>query len=296
MDGRDDTLPAWLTRPQDPPPPAGRSGVSFLTTLVAGVSRFVEDAFAGDALSERHGLLQALDARAKIAGLLSLVVTAAFSSSLGALVLLLAGAVALIPLSRLSLRRFVVRVWLFVPLFTLVAVLPSATSWVTPGEPVVDLWGAGSVTREGLEVVARIALRVTAAVTFGVLLAATTRWDRLLAGLRGLRLPRTFVFILAATYRYVVQLVRLVQDFALARLSRSVGPVSRRDDRRFIAAAVGTLFVRSQALGEEVHLAMLARGYTGEARALEAARFRAVDVAWLVAVAALIGLVVGLGV
>jgi cobalt/nickel transport system permease protein len=68
--------------------------------------------------------------------------------------------------------------------------------------------------------------------------------------------------------------------------------VSRRDDRRFIAAAVGTLFVRSQALGEEVHLAMLARGYTGEVVTLERLRWRVRDGIWLVAVAALIAAVI----
>ena len=62
-----------------------------------------------------------------------------------------------------------------------------------------------------------------------------------------------------------------------------MGPVSRRDDRRFVAAAVGTLFVRSQALGEEVYLAMLARGYAGEARLLERPRFRPRDALWLLA-------------
>jgi len=46
--------------------------------------------------------------------------------------------------------------------------------------------------------------------------------------------------------------------------------------------------VRSQALGEEVHLAMLARGYTGEVVTLERLRWRARDGIWLVAVAALI--------
>ena len=132
-------------------------------------------------------------------------------------------------------------------------------------------------------------VRVSAAVTFGVLLAVTTRWDVLMQALRVLFVPRTFVFILTATYRYVFQLSRLLQDLVTARLARSLGPVSRRDDRRFIAAAVATLFVRSQVLGEEVYLAMLARGYTGEVRILARPRVpRLRDALWLAAVAALL--------
>ncbi len=287
-----EALPAWLLLPQAPPPAAGRSGVSFLSRFVQGMGRFLEEAFAGEALSARPGLLQGLDARAKIVGLLALVVTAALTTDLTALLLLLASGVALIPLSCLEFRRFALRAWLVVPVFTLLIALPATTSWVTPGDAVIPLWGSGSITGNGLLVAARLVVRVTAAVTFGVLLAVTTRWDVLVRGLRVLRVPRSFVFILTATYRYVFQLLRLTQDLVTARLSRSVGPVSRRDDRRFIAAAVGTLFVRSQALGEEVHLAMLARGYTGEVVTLERLRWRVRDGIWLVAVAALIAAVI----
>ena len=79
-----EALPAWLLLPQAPPPAAGRSGVSFLSRFVQGMGRFLEEAFAGEALSARPGLLQGLDARAKIVGLLALVVTAALTTDLTA--------------------------------------------------------------------------------------------------------------------------------------------------------------------------------------------------------------------
>jgi cobalt/nickel transport system permease protein len=285
-----DTLPLWLLEATAaPPPPAqGRSGISILSRFVLGIGHFLEEAFAGEALSARPGLLQGLDVRAKLIGLLALIVTAALSTDIRALLLLLAVGSALIPLSRLNLGAFALRAWTIVPVFTLIIALPATTSWVTPGDPVVNLWGDGALTDDGLLVAARLVLRVTATVTFGVLLAVTTRWDVLMRGLRVLYVPRTFVFILTATYRYVFQLLRLTQDMVTARLARSLGPVSRRDDRRFIAAAVGTLFARSQLLGEEVYLAMLARGYTGEVITLERLRFWGQDVAWLVVVALIV--------
>jgi cobalt/nickel transport system permease protein len=289
-----DTLPFWLLQPQAAAPAAGSSSVSFLSRFVQGLGHFLEEAFAGEALSVRPGLLQGLDARAKLVGLLALLVTAALSTNIWALLVLLAAGVALVPLSRLNVGRFALRAWTVVPVFTLIIALPAMTSWVTPGAVVVHLWGGGSITSAGLLVAARLVVRVTAAVTFGVLLAVTTRWDMLMRGLRVLYVPRSFLFILTATYRYVFQLLRLTQDLVTARLARSVGPVSRRDDRHFIAAAVGTLFARSQMLGEEVYLAMLARGYTGAVLTLERLRFRARDAGWLVAVALLVAAVVWL--
>lgn len=289
--GQPPDLPGWLLEP--PPAPRGGGGTSALSRFVLGLGTFIEHALAGDAVSARHGLLQSLDPRAKVAGLLALIVVTALARDLAVLLGLLALGLVLLVLSRVGLRRFMARAWL-VPLFTLVVALPATTSWVTPGEPVFALWGSGSVTRAGLLVAARLVVRVTAAVTFGLLLAVTTRWDLLMRALRVLFVPRTFVFILTATYRYLFQLVRLVQDLVVARLARTLGPVSRRDDHRFIAAAVGTLFVRSQGLGEEVYLAMVARGYTGEVVVLERLRLRARDAVWLVAVAAVIAVAIAL--
>jgi energy-coupling factor transporter transmembrane protein EcfT len=140
----------------------------------------------------------------------------------------------------------------------------------------------------------RLVLCVLDAVSFSVLLAMTTPWNELLAALRVLRVPRTFVFVLAVSYRYVFVLMRLIQSMVTARRSRTVGRLAPSEDRRFVAAAVGTLFGHSQALSEQVHMAMLARGFTGEVHTMSVWRVRVLDYAWvamvtlaLVAVAAL---------
>jgi len=197
-------------------------------------------------------------------------------------------------LSRLGLGRFALRAWMFVPLFTLAIVLPAMTSWVTPGRTLIHLWGSGGITATGLAVAGRIVLRVTDAVSFSVLLAMTTRWDELLAALRVVRVPRTFVFVLAVSYRYVFVLMRLVQGMVTARRSRTVGRLKTAEDRRFVSAAVGTLFGHSQAMSEQVHTAMLARGFTGEVRARAVWRAGARDYVWALAVPAILAAVVAL--
>jgi cobalt/nickel transport system permease protein len=50
--------------------------------------------------------------------------------------------------------------------------------------------------------------------------------------------------------------------------------------RRFVAASAGALFGKAHALSDEVYLAMLARGYDGNARTLKAFRIRTLDVVW----------------
>jgi cobalt ECF transporter T component CbiQ len=248
---------------------------------------------ATDASSDSGGLLQRLDPRLKLVGLVALLLAAVLVHHLAALLALFAIALIFIVLSRLGLARFALRAWAFVPLFTLAIALPAMTSWVTPGRPLLHLWSGGAITATGLASAVRIVLRVTDAVSFSVLLAMTTRWNELLAALRVVRVPRTFVFVLAVAYRYVFVLMRLIQGMVTARRSRTVGRLAAGEDRRFVGAAVGTLFGHSQAMSEQVHTAMLARGFTGEVRTLAVWRLRAVDYAWAAAVTvALIAVVI----
>ena len=51
--------------------------------------------------------------------------------------------------------------------------------------------------------------------------------------------------------------------------------------RAFVAASAGALFGKTHALSEEVHMAMVSRGYTGDVRTLSAFRVRLLDVAWI---------------
>ncbi len=191
--------------------------------------------------------------------------------------------------SALSLWSFTKRVWLFVPLFTGVVVLPATLNVVTAGHIVVPLgtWFGHElgITAEGLEGAAIIVTRVAASISLVVLLTLTTSWTKLLAALRALLVPRLFVLVLGMAYRYVFHLLGAASDMYTARRSRTVGEVDARSGRAFVAASAGALFGKAHALSEEVHLAMVARGYTGDARPLSAFRVGAIDVGWTAAAA-----------
>lgn len=251
---------------------------------------------SADELARRPGLLQRLDPRVKLVTLLALIVTAALATRITVLGVLLVVAVALVLASRLGLGRFALRAWTFIPLFTALIMLPAIFGVVTPGRPLLTLWSHGApfwplpdrlaVTGAGLFVFARLLLRVTAVVSYGVLLTLTTPWADLLKAMRAVGVPRSLAFVLAVAYRYVFTLVRLVQEMAVARTSRLVGPVSSREDRRFLSGAVAAVFGKSQAVSEQVYQAMISRGYTGEVHTFETWRLRRLDVVWAVSVTA----------
>ncbi|SFD56325.1 cobalt/nickel transport system permease protein [Actinopolyspora alba] len=94
-------------------------------------------------------------------------------------------------------------------------------------------------------------------------LAATTSPRELLLGLQRLRTPTTLIMISSLMLRYVGVVIGEAGRMRLARISRGDSP-------RFLwqanatARGVGTLFLRCYERGERVHLAMVARGWSGE--------------------------------
>jgi cobalt/nickel transport system permease protein len=60
-----------------------------------------------------------------------------------------------------------------------------------------------------------------------------------------------------------------------------VNGLDAKEGRRTVSASAGALFGRSQAMAEEVHQAMTARGWNGDARALGTPRVGRRDVGFL---------------
>lgn len=292
--------PAWLVQPQAPLRPGSRAGrrrVSFLErTLGDGAEVFRRAMYAE--IDGSRGALQRFDPRAKLVALVALLVAVALVHSPLTLVVGYAAIVAVAWVGGVPMRSFVRRVWLVVPAFTAIAVAPATLSVVTPGQIVVPLWtwhGAPQgLTRQGLLAAALIVLRVACSVSLVLLVTLTTPWNRLLGALGALGVPRIFVTIIAMAYRYLFVLLGNITDLLMARKARTVRPPDHgAGDRRFVGAAVGTLLGKSHHLAEEVHQAMVARGYAGRHYALERSRFVAADV--LVVLAALAAAVVILG-
>jgi cobalt ECF transporter T component CbiQ len=266
------TTPAWLVEGQVGLCPCGcigrRKKGSFIDKTLGGASRLLREAMFAEDVAAQRGLLQRLDARVKVVGALVLLVATALVHNLPVLVGCYLGTLLLAAASGLSVGFFVKRVWLFIPIFTGIVVLPATLSFITPGHVVIPLgtWFGHhvGVTRQGLTGAGIIVVRVAASISIVVLLTLTTVWTRLLSALRSLFVPRLFVAVLAMTYRYLFHLLNAVTDMYTARKARTVGTDDVAAGRRFVSASAGALFGKAIALSDEVHMAMISRGYRGE--------------------------------
>jgi cobalt/nickel transport system permease protein len=294
--------PSWLLEAEVGLCPCGcvgkRRRTSFTDRTLDGLARVMRQALFSDDVARAPGVLQRLDPRVKLAALFALLLAAGLVHHVWPLAALYAVTLVLAGASRISLGFFVRRVWLFIPIFTGIVVIPAAFSFVTPGDIVVGLgnWLGHDIglTRQGLESAALIVSRVATSISLVVLVTITTPWPALLAAVRSLRVPATFVMIIGMAYRYLFVLLGSVGEMYTARKARTLGPDRDvRAGRRYVAASAGALFGRAHALSDEVHQAMVARGWRGEPVLLDAPRLRAADVGWLMGCAVLAIVVVG---
>lgn len=261
---------------------AGRSPIE---RTLAELLRVAERSLHAEETARRGGALQSLDARAKWLGFAGFVVAAGQARTFAILGALFAGALVLALLSRLRLRELALRAWLPALLFTALVGGPALV--ITPGPPAPGLPEALGITAAGARSVGFLLLRVETITSLTLLLVLTTPWARLLAALRSLRAPATVVVILGMTYRFLFLLLASARDLFLARRSRTVGRLPTPEARRLFARTTGVLLSKTMATSQQVYLAMLSRGFTGEARLLEPLAMRGRD--W-VAVAASLGI------
>jgi cobalt/nickel transport system permease protein len=126
-----------------------------------------------------------------------------------------------------------------------------------------------SVSVSGLWAAWNIVAKATLGAWASILLAATTQVPLLLEGFARLRFPRVITSIMAFMIRYIDVVVGEWNRMLTALRSRAHRRRGLRSARA-LAAAIGSLFVRSYERGERVYMAMLARGYTGTMPTLEA--------------------------
>jgi cobalt ECF transporter T component CbiQ len=238
-------------------------------------------ALVSEAVARQLGLLQSLDPRVRLIGLLILVVAVTLSHRIVVVAGLFAAAVALGLLSHVSLATLAKRVWLTVLAFTGVIALPAL--FLTPGVVLFPTpEGIPGVTSQGLIAATLLIARVETAVTLTTLLVLTTPWMHILKSLRAFHLPQEVVMMLAMTHRYIFLLAESANQMFESRASRTVGVLDGTQQRRVIARSAGVLLSKSVELSNEVFLAMQSRGFRGDAKVLVDFRMRSRDYVALV--------------
>jgi cobalt/nickel transport system permease protein len=270
-------------------------GNDFVAKTLAETTRAIEYSVFANQYAEKKGFLQRIDPRVKLLTTLALLIVIGLTHRLEVLAALYAGTLILAVFSRISLGFFVKRVWVFIPLFTGIIALPAVFNIVTPGKPLFTVISFLSphafgpfqipqhitVTLQGVSGAAILVMRVAASVSMAVLLVVTTRWIRLLKALYVLKTPEVIIMILAMTYRYIHLFLRTVEGMFLAKKSREISDLKMKEEHGWIASRLGVLVGKSYRLSNDVHLAMISRGWTGNPTLMDDFTINPIDGLWI---------------
>ena len=160
-------------------------------------------------------------------------------------------------IGRIPFRFILVRLAAVLPFVLFAFLIP----FVSSGERVeiLGVW----MSRPGLWAAWGIIAKAGLGAGAGILLTAVTEVPEIIRGLRRLRVPAALVSIAGFMVRYLELIAEELGRMRIAMATRGWRGRGMRSVRP-LAAAAGTMFVRSYERGERVHAAMLARGYTGE--------------------------------
>jgi cobalt/nickel transport system permease protein len=268
--------------------PQRRRRPSFIEKTISGIAGNIERSIFTEEHARKDAFLQRRDPRAKLLAFVVLILAVSLALHAPTIILLYACILATAMISRLPMDFYIKRVWLGIPLFAGIVILPSI--FLTGGQVIFRIpLGVTTltVTREGLVGAGIFVLRVGTSVSLAVLLVLTTKWADVLKGLRVLRVPTVFVLVLSMTYRYVFLFLHTVTNMFLARKSRTLAMTTGAEQRQWIVASMGTLLSKSFRMSSDVYQAMLARGFHGEVYTYQEYSMRLGDWALLVGAIAL---------
>ena len=225
-----------------------------------------------------------LDSRVKLVTAVAFIVTVAITpdGAWPAYVLLMALSTSMVVASRLGVGFVWGRSVVALP-FALAAI---SVAFATPGRAlfVVAVWRwRVALTDAGLVRFVSIVLKAWLSVQVAIVLTATTTFPALLQAMRGLGIPKVLVGTFGFTYRYLFIIADEALRLMRARSARS-GKIAGRSGGTILWRArvtgnmAGSLFLRSLSRSERVYDAMVARGYDGEVRLMDAPAVSAQDV------------------
>jgi cobalt/nickel transport system permease protein len=250
----------------------------FVQKSISSIVSFFQESLISEDFAKRDGLLQGFDPRVKLVSAILFIVAISLTRDVGVLFLFYLLTLLFAYLSRIEVTFFLKRVWVFVPIFAGIIVLPILFNVFMPGDRLVTLAALGSgahvgpialpsaiyITRQGFLYAITFVLRVATCVSVAVLLFLTTQRDMLFKSLRSLRVPKVYVLTLGMCYRYIFLLMEMVRDFFTAKKSRTIRSFAVRDEQKWVAGRIGYMLVKSLDMSNKVHDAMVSRGFNGD--------------------------------
>jgi cobalt/nickel transport system permease protein len=254
----------------------------FVQKAISDLFTFLEECMVNDAIAQRKGLLQSLDPRVKVVSMILLIFAVAMTHDIRLLAIVYVLTLICAYLSKVEIGFFLKRVWVFIPIFSGIIMIPILFNVFTPGDALVTVATLGpnahlgpfalpsviTITVQGTMVALTFVLRVATCVSSAVLLFLTTPRDLIFKSLRSLKVPKVYVLTMDMCYRYIFLFADTVRGFYTAKKSRSIKSLPLIEEQKWVGNRIGYTLVKALSMSEKVHQAMISRGFTGDIKIL----------------------------
>lgn len=254
---------------------------NFLEKTIKSIDMAFEDMFYSETVSQKNCIMMHIDARNKLLNILVFILLINITKSVNFLLIMLLYTIVLAFLSKIPFKKYIFRVCTISILFTGIILIPSIFNIVNNGNVFLHITRNIYITKQGIENSIIIILRSFISLSLLYILLMTTKWPQILRSIRVLKVPKIFSITLEMSMRYIFLFLELAKNMFLARKSRNVGKTKSKENRKFIAASIGHLFVRSVELSNDIYDAMVSRGYTGNYSTLSSFKLTKYDYIWI---------------
>ena len=267
----------------------GKKG--FVGKTIDGILSFLEEAFVTETYSKRSGFLQSLDPRSKLISILAIIFATSLIGDLRILIFVYGLTLLFCYLSKIEILFFIKRVWLFIPIFAGIIAIPMTLNIFLAGDPLIQIIYFGQaahlgpfslpesiyITKQGTNAAVIFTMRVATCVSAVVLLFLTTPPQVLFKSLRTVGVPKIYVLTLEMAYRYIFLLMDLVREMHIAKKARTIKAGGIREEQKWVGGRIGYTLIRSLDMSEKVHMAMMARGFSGDVKIMQEFEMRPLD-------------------
>ncbi len=273
--------------------------MDFVEKTLREIAVAVEMSAYSSEFVERDGFLQSIEPRLKLSGLLGLIILVSFAEQIRLLIFYCFIPIIFSLLSKIELSFFLKRILVFIPIFALTLALPAIFNFVTPGDAILHLTKFKHtvfsldgiyITKQGLHSALFLFLRITLSVAYSVLIVLTTKWTDIVYALRAFFVPWVVILILLMSYRYIFVFIRTVENFFIAKKSRSIKKSDALSGYEWTSNRIGILLKKSFDLSEGVYLSMQSKGYGKTSIITQKKPISANDYMWLFSVFSVVAL------
>ena len=249
-------MPEWLLKKDDYTPIKERN--TFINKSILAILKMLSK-FKYSTLHKANRF--GINTITKLISAILLIIMVSTSRSLGFIILIDVYLLLIISFLSAGEIKHIIKMALVISIFTIIILLPSMFM--------------GNINNSII-----IVIKTLTTVTVVNITSSISQWNDMTKALKLLLIPDIFILVLEVTIKYIIIFGEFSLNMFYALKLRSVGKSKNKSTS--LSGIIGTMFIKSKEMAEEMYGAMECRGFTGEYKVHSKYKFRLNDMVYII--------------